>query len=84
MPSALACFEREVTDRAEPKVVASREAAKFYHSAAGCDPSGYGIEGVAPEVLPKLMAAMREKGVGASCTGSLVERVMVLHREVVG
>lgn len=33
--AALASYEREMSQRAEAKVIASREAAVFYHSVAG-------------------------------------------------
>jgi hypothetical protein len=80
--SALACFEREVSDRAEPKVKASREAAAFFHSPAACDPSGYGIEGVSAELRPRLLEAMREHGVGAGLGGGLEAAVRAIHAEL--
>ena len=82
LPSALTCFEREMSDRAEAKVRASREAAATYHSPAACEPSAYGIEGVAAEQLPALLAAMRARGVGAECAATLEAKVIELHREL--
>ena len=80
--SALACFEREMSNRAEAKVRASRDAAAAYHSPAACDPSGYGIEGVDESELAPLLAAMRERGVGASSGGELEARAIALHAEL--
>ena len=45
LSTRIRCFEREMVSRAGPKVVASREAAQTYHSAAALDVQ-YGIEGL--------------------------------------
>ena len=77
LPSALACFERQMSDRAEVKVRASREAAKLFHSPAALAPDGYAIEGV--DDTPRLLAAMRAEGVGASCAGELEARAIAVQ-----
>ena len=69
--AALSRFEREMGDRAEAKVVASRQAAGLYHSAAALDPGAYGIEGVPGGWLDDVRALMAARGVTAARGGAL-------------
>ena len=82
MPTALAVYEREMGKRAEPKVVASREAAGLYHSAAALEPAAYGVTGVEAERQPALLAALRERHIGADCAGQLEPRAVAVAREL--
>ena len=77
VPTALSCFEREMADRAQAKVIASREAAVAYHSAAAMDASAYGIDGVPPERLDDFRTVINS-GAGAGQT------VFHLHVHVIG
>lgn len=65
LANALASYEREMCDRAEAKVVASREAALAYHSAAAQEPAAYGFVGIPDIKHVPLLAALRRRGVTA-------------------
>ena len=83
LASALANFEREMSDRAQPKVEASREAAVGYHSATAVDPTTYGIEGVPPELMGAFRAALCEEGIGAQCGAELERRALETLAELI-
>ena len=78
VPTALAVYEREMGKRAEAKVVASREAAGLYHSAAALETSAYGVAGVPAEAQPALLAALRARRIGADCAGQLEPRALAV------
>ena len=78
VPTALAVYEREMGKRAEAKVVASREAAGLYHSAAALETSAYGVAGVPAEAQPALLAALRARRIGADCAGELEPRALAV------
>lgn len=82
LPSALSSFEREMANRAEPKVRASREAAGAYHSSVATDGMAYGIEGIAPDRLQPFLSALRERGIGANLGRSLERRALELAQQM--
>ena len=82
VPTALAVYEREMGKRAEAKVVASREAAGLYHSAAALETSAYGVAGVPAEAQPALLAALRARRISADCAGELEPRALAVAREL--
>ena len=82
VPTALAVYEREMGKRAEAKVVASREAAGLYHSAAALETSAYGVAGVRAEAQPALLAALRARRIGADCAGELEPRALAVAHEL--
>jgi 2-polyprenyl-6-methoxyphenol hydroxylase-like FAD-dependent oxidoreductase len=82
VPSALSKFEREMGDRAEAKVVASREAAGNYHSKAALEPGSYGIEGIPIERMADFLTTLRERGVGAESGAELEQRAIEIAAEM--
>ena len=82
VPTALAVYEREMGRRAEAKVVASREAAGLYHSAAALESSAYGVAGVPAEAQPALLAALRARRIGADCAAELEPRALAVAQEL--
>ena len=82
MATALAVYEREMGRRAEAKVVASREAAGLYHSAAALETSAYGVAGVPAEAQPALLAALRARRIGADCAAELEPRALAVAQEL--
>jgi len=80
--TALAVYEREMGRRAEAKVVASREAAGLYHSAAALETSAYGVAGVPAEAQPALLAALRARRIGADCAAELEPRALAVAQEL--
>jgi 2-polyprenyl-6-methoxyphenol hydroxylase-like FAD-dependent oxidoreductase len=76
--SSLAVFEAEMSQRAEAKVVASRDAALLYHSAAAVDPQSYGIVGLAPEDSDRLLTALRDQRITA-ITDELELKAVAVH-----
>ena len=80
--TALAVYEREMGRRAEAKVVASREAAGLYHSAAALATSASGVAGVPAEAQPALLAALRARRIGADCAAELEPRALAVAQEL--
>jgi 2-polyprenyl-6-methoxyphenol hydroxylase-like FAD-dependent oxidoreductase len=76
--SSLAVFEAEMSQRAEAKVVASRDAALVYHSAAAIDPRSYGIVGLTPEDADELLTALRNQRITA-VTDDLESKAVAVH-----
>ena len=77
LPSALSRFEREMGSRAEPKVVASREAALLYHSAAAVESSSYGFSGVDDEKEAAAYCAELQRSAANASDAAGLERKAV-------
>lgn len=76
----LRCFEREMIQRAGPKVAASREAACMLHSAAALVET-FPVEGL-EERQAEVLAGLRRRGVGAHLGGSLEAAVKDMVAEL--
>ena len=79
--SALARFEREMCDKAEPKVVASRDAALLYHSPVALESSVYGVSGVPAAAAEGFLAELSTRGITAADAGDLEARAVTVWRE---
>jgi hypothetical protein len=77
LPSAITGFHREMANRTQPRVLASRQAAAFLHSPAVLlvETAGQDFAGVVKERVPELLQKLKDDGVGAQLGAALDSRV---------
>ncbi|KAL1523893.1 hypothetical protein AB1Y20_018812 [Prymnesium parvum] len=80
--AGIASFEREMSQRAQAKVEASREAASFYHSKAALDPSHYGFKGVPAEMQAAFLDECSRLDLTAECASELEPRAVEVWQEL--
>jgi salicylate hydroxylase len=79
--SALLRFEREMMTRAGAKVLASRDAARYFHSPAVLNEPQQ-IAGVPDALVPRVLERARARGVGAGMGAGLNDAFRAIAEEV--